>query len=105
MTSFLTENKDGTMNLNLEIGRVYKLDHQRKGVFIAQLTGIEEGDEADEQFLTMKYDVRIGTDQARLAISPKDEVRVSNIRPSLIIAIEETEDGEWRLQKKNPKRK
>jgi hypothetical protein len=65
-------------------------------VFVAQLLAIETGDDIDPIFLKVKYDVRSGTDQERLAINPgKDDVRVSNLRPSLITSIEPTEEGNW----------
>ena len=82
----------------LKIGQVYSIHHKRKGHFVAQLIGIEEtplGDEADDIFLKVKYDVRQGTSQANLAISPKDRVRVSGLRPSLVISMEPTEEQKW----------
>ena len=89
----------------LKIGQVYSIHHKRKGHFVAQLIGIEEtslGDEADDIFLKVKYDVRQGTSQANLAISPKDRVRVSGLRPSLVISMEPTEEQKWLQEIKVP---
>jgi hypothetical protein len=89
----------------LKIGQVYSIHHKRKGAFVAQLIGIEEtpeGDEADDIFLKVKYDVRQGTSQANLAISPKDRVRVSGLRPSLILSMEPTEEQKWLQEVKVP---
>jgi len=69
------------------------------------MIGIEEtslGDEADDIFLKVKYDVRQGTSQANLAISPKDRVRVSGLRPSLVISMEPTEEQKWLQEIKVP---
>lgn len=86
----------------LKVGKVYRVTHARKGTFIAQLIGVEQGDPGDEHdtiFLTMKYDVRAGTGQVGLAVNPgKDAFRVSNLRPSLIIKIEEVEAKDWNLE-------
>ena len=89
----------------LKIGQVYSIHHKRKGHFVAQLIGIEEtppGDEVDDIFLKVKYDVRQGTSQANLAISPKDRVRVSGLRPSLVLSMEPTEEQEWLREVKVP---
>ena len=89
----------------LKIGQVYLIHHKRKGTFIAQLVGIEDappGDEADDIFLKVKYDVRKGTSQANLAISPKDRVRVSGLRPSLVTSMEPTEEQNWLREVKVP---
>lgn len=87
------------MKKDLEIGKIYSIHHRKKGHFVAQLLEVVPawgGDEADEVFLTMKYDTRAGTDQVGLAIAPgKSKVRVSNLRPSHILSIKETEKGEW----------
>ena len=89
----------------LKIGQVYLIHHKRKGTFVAQLIGIQqasEDDEADDIFLKVKYDVRQGTAQANLAISPKDRVRVSGLRPSLILSMEPTEEQKWLREVKVP---
>ena len=89
----------------LKIGQVYLIHHKRKGTFIAQLIGIQQAsadDEADDIFLRVKYDVRQGTSQANLAISPKDRVRVSGLRPSLVISMEPTEEQKWLREVKVP---
>jgi len=89
----------------LKIGQVYLIHHKRKGTFIAQLVGIEDappGDETDDIFLKVKYDVRRGTPQANLAISPKDRVRVSGLRPSLVTSMEPTEEQNWLREVKVP---
>ncbi|HLE05542.1 MAG TPA: hypothetical protein VI729_13140 [Anaerolineales bacterium] len=89
----------------LKIGQVYLIHHKRKGTFVAQLIGIQQAsadDEADDIFLKVKYDVRQGTAQANLAISPKDRVRVSGLRPSLITSMEPTEEQNWLREVKVP---
>ena len=89
----------------LKIGQVYLIHHKRKGTFIAQLIGIEEtypGDQADDIILQVKYDVRRGTPQENLAISPKDRVRVSGLRPSLVTSMEPTEEQTWLREVKVP---
>ena len=84
------------MELKWKVGNVYKFSHKRKGTFVGQLIEIVPGDDIDPQFLTVKYDVRVGTDQVRLATTPgKNDVRVSNLRPSLILQIEEQEGEHW----------
>ena len=50
------------MNIEMEYGKVYKIWHKRKGAFVAQFLGVVEGDEADAQFIHVRYDVRGGTD-------------------------------------------
>lgn len=90
----------------LQIGRVYKIVHTRKGEFIGQFLGYDDeperlGDKVDKVFLTFKFDVRVGTDQAHMSTGVKFEsgekapVRVSNLRPSLITEIQLSPDGEW----------
>mgnify|MGYP001612700906 CR=1 FL=1 len=81
----------------LNIGSIYRIEHQRKGTFIGQLIDIEplpEGD-AEAIVLVMKYDVRQGTAQAGLAIDAKQRVRVSGLRPSLIVSLEPSEENDW----------
>lgn len=94
------------MEKKLTKGDVYTIHHKSKGVFVAQLIDIVEawpGDEYDTVFLTMKYDVRAGTDQVGLAITPgKDQVRVSNLRPSKISKIEKFEGESWLRDVKVP---
>lgn len=80
---------------NIKINKIYKVLHQRKGAFVAQLIGFEEGDDIDPIIMVMKYDVRVGTAQAGLAMTPKQRVRVSGIRPSLVSRIEETNEDSW----------
>lgn len=93
----------------LKIGSVYRIQHTRKGSFVAMLVAVEEtqaGDKQDELFLTMKYDVRAGTDQVGLSIAHgKDRVRISNLRPSLIRQIDEEENGEWLREVVTPEEK
>lgn len=82
--------------IKMTVGNVYQLLHKKKGNFIGQLIDIVEGDDIDPKFYTFKYDVRLGTDQLRLAVNPgKDKVRVSNIRLSLVSKIEEIKDDHW----------
>lgn len=87
---------------DLEIGHVYRIAHERKGHFTAQLIDIvdtPEGDDKDDVFLTVKIDVRAGTDQFRMRTASKQsragDVRISNLRPSLIFQMRETEEGGW----------
>ena len=93
----------------LKRGTVYEVDHERKGRFIGQFLGFDDeperlGDKVDKVFLTFKYDVRAGTDQAHMQVGVKDEagymkpVRVSNLRPSLIRSIRQTEEQQWLLE-------
>ncbi len=87
---------------DLKIGKVYTFHHIRKGTFVGQLIGVERADsrdEADDLFLTVKYDVRTGTDQERLKVNA-GEIRVSNLRPSLIIQIDDIEEGGWLRKQK-----
>lgn len=94
------------MKKDLEIGKIYSIHHRKKGHFVAQLIEVVsawEGDETDDVFLTMKYDTRAGTDQVGLAIAPgKSKVRVSNLRPSHILSIKETLEGEYLRAAKVP---
>ena len=89
---------------NIEIGRVYRIRHKRKGEFVAQVIDIEKREDAIDPFIiVVKYDVRYGTDQNRLQRTDlKDAktgrplgVRVSGLRPSLITLIEKTEEQKW----------
>jgi hypothetical protein len=83
---------------SLEVGKCYSVHHSRKGHFVGQLLAVVQTDaldEADTVLLTMKIDVRAGTDQAAIARSPREGVHVVNIRPSLVYQIELTEDSEW----------
>lgn len=91
---------------DLKEGKIYKIAHARKGHFVGMFLGWDDeafriGDKEDFVFLTFKYDVRVGTDQAHLSTGVKDTtgvpsaVRVSNLRPSLILKITETEEQEW----------
>jgi hypothetical protein len=85
---------------DIVIGRIYAVQHTRKGHFVGELIGIEDtpaGDPQDQFFLTLKIDVRKGTDQARLA-NASEAVAVKNIRPSLIVSIAETNREQWLRQ-------
>jgi len=95
----------------LRVGGVYKIAHQRKGAFVAQFLGFDDeptriGDTEDRVFLTVKYDVRVGTAQAHMSTGVKQEtgerapVRVSNLRPSLVDSMEETQEQQWLLEVK-----
>lgn len=87
---------------DLTIGKVYAVHHKRKGHFKAQLIDIvraDEGDEQDAVLLTMKMDTREGTGQERLARSP-GAVTVTNIRPSLVLNIDELPGEDWLLQQR-----
>lgn len=100
-------------DIKLTKNKIYRIWHERKGSFVARLIEIVPsypGDEYDKEYLHMIYDVRAGTDQVGLAVTPgKDKVRESNLRPSLIIKIEEVPEGEDWLRKvelpKPPKKK
>ncbi|HLE03989.1 MAG TPA: hypothetical protein VI729_05160 [Anaerolineales bacterium] len=85
--------------LQVEVGKVYRITHKRKGTFVAQVIGVEQADPSDKVdslFITVKYDVREGTDQARLSIEEgKQAVRVSNLRPSLVENVELLEEESW----------
>lgn len=89
----------------LKVGDVYTFHHVRKGTFVGQLIGVEKADpedEADDLFLTVKYDVRVGTGQEHMKTTGVD-IRVSNLRPSLLVAIDDYDGKSWLLQKKAPK--
>lgn len=91
-------NKKIELKIGPEIGEVYQITHTKKGTFVGQLIDIvdSEGDEYDQLFLTFKYDVRVNTDQERLSPEPgKMDVRVSNLRPSLILKLERLEGEDW----------
>ena len=91
------------MNIEMEYGKVYKIWHKRKGAFVAQFLGVVEGDEADAQFIHVRYDVRVGTDQAHLSTNlGKQDVRESNLRPSLITKIELFDGPHWLRELKPP---
>lgn len=98
----------------LKRGVVYEIQHERKGTFVGHFLGHDGepsrlGDKQDRVFLTFKYDVRTGTAQARMSTGVKLEgkglapVRVSNLRPSLIESIRQTQEQEWLLKVKVPK--
>lgn len=98
----------------LREGAVYQIRHARKGTFIGQFLGFDDepsrlGDPEDRVFLTFKYDIRVGTPQAHLSTGVKIDgtreyapVRVSNLRPSLIESIQETQEQQWLLEVKVP---
>jgi len=76
------------------------MQHKRKGHFVGELIALADApadDSQDKFFLTMKIDVRKGTDQARLA-NAGEAVAVKNIRPSLLLSIAETEREQWLRQ-------
>lgn len=83
----------------LKNDKVYEIHHERKGKFVAVLLDVipaDKGDECDEVYLYIRYDVRTGTDQARLQTTgSKQRYRKSNIRPSLILQIEEYQGDHW----------
>jgi len=83
---------------DLHIGKVYSIHHRRKGYFIGRLLEVikaEPGDEADSVLLQFEIDVRPGTDQNRLANAGNEATAIRNIRPSLILSIEETDAADW----------
>ncbi len=90
------------MDKTLTIGRVYAIGHKRKGDFRAVLIDIVPGDAADPELLTVKIDTRPGSGQERLARTARAAVTVTNLRPSLIVRIEEmTGEGEsWLLSQR-----
>lgn len=83
----------------VKVRSIYRFEHHSKGSFVAKVTGIGpvwEGDEIDDHFIYVIYDVRAGTDQARLSTKPEKEyVRESALRPSKISAVTEHEGGDW----------
>lgn len=85
---------------NLVIGRVYAVGHRRKGDFRGQLIDIVPGDAADSQLLTFKIDTRPGSGQERLAHAKNAHITVTNLRPSLIVRIEEMPDDDWLLSQR-----
>lgn len=85
---------------SLVIGKVYAIGHKRKGDFRGQLIDIVEGDAQDPQFLTFKIDTRPGSGQERLARSKHAAITVTNVRPSLVVRIEEMPDDEWLLSQR-----
>ena len=102
------------MGANLKLGNTYRIKHKRKGEFVVQLIGIEETThptEVDKFFLTCRYDVRVGTDQAHMSFGTKSEktgqpapFRVSNLRPTLIDKIEPIKEH-WLRELKLPQPK
>lgn len=98
----------------LKDGVIYEIIHERKGTFVGQFMGYDDepsriDDKQDKVFLTFKYDVRVGTAQEHLSKQVKLEgggyapVRVSNLRPSLVEEIRQTQKQEWLLKVKLPK--
>lgn len=87
---------------DVKIGKIYDVHHKRKGPFVAQLINFEKCDKVDPVIMVMKYDVRAGTAQAGLATTPTQAVRVSGIRPSLVLRIEETDGDSWLREVKVP---
>lgn len=84
----------------LVVGKVYAIGHKRKGDFRAQLIDIVDGDKQDPQLLTFKIDTRPGSGQERLAHAKNARVTVTNIRPSLVVRIDEMPDDEWLLSQR-----
>jgi hypothetical protein len=80
---------------DLTIGKVYAIGHKRKGDFRAQLVDIVPGDAADPVFLMFKIDTREGSGQEKLARARSAKITVTNLRPSLIMRIEEMPDDDW----------
>jgi len=91
---------------DLNVGGVYAVHHKRKGHFKAQLIAIvpSADDPQDSILLTMKMDTRETGGQSHLARSPSG-VTVTNIRPSLIVSIEEMPDEDWLMQIRVPEEK
>ena len=95
----------------VRVGNIYRFEHSSKQSFVAKVRGIGpawEGDEVDDHFVYVIYDVRAGTDQSYLSTKPeKENVRESALRPSKINAVKEHEGGEWlreiKIQKKGLK--
>lgn len=82
---------------DFSIGQIYSVHHARKGYFVGELMAIvptPKGDQQDAFFLTMKIDVRKGTDQAHLA-NASESVALKNIRPSLILSYQVTTQEDW----------
>jgi len=89
------------MTKNLVIGKVYAIGHKRKGDFRAQLIDIVPGDAQDPQLLTFKIDTRPGSGQERLARSKGASITVTNVRPSLVVRIDEMPgNDEWLLSQR-----
>ena len=92
----------------VEVGNIYRFEHSSKQSFVAKVTGIGpawEGDEVDDHFVYVIYDVRAGTDQAYLSTKPeKENVRESALRPSKISGVSKHEGGDWLREVKSEKR-
>lgn len=97
----------------INIGKIYKIQHDRKGTFVGQFMGFDDepsrlGDKEDKVFLIFKYDIRVGTTQEHMSFGVKLEtgekvpVRVSGLRPSLITEIKQTDDESWLREVKVP---
>lgn len=86
----------------LEVGKVYKIRHRKKGEFIVQVLEIlptDKEDMADDFLLFCRYDVRAGTSQVGLSLAPgKMKTRESGLRPSHILGIEELTGESWKQQ-------
>lgn len=86
----------------LEVGKVYRIRHRKKGSFVVQVLRIipaEKNDMADDFLLFCRYDVRAGTSQVGLSLAPgKMRIRESSLRPSHILSIDELIGESWRQQ-------
>ena len=100
----------------LKLGVVYEIEHERKGTFVGKLIAFDDeaariGDPEDKVYLTFVFDIRVGTAQAHMSKGVKDErgvpldTRTSNIKPSLITQIRQTDRQEWLLKVKTPRLK
>ncbi len=98
----------------LKPGLVYEIKHERKGTFVGKFVGYDDepqrlGDKKDKVLLHFVFDIRVGTSQEHMATGVKTErgalvpTRNSNLRPSLIEEIRQTEKQEWLLDVKTPK--
>jgi hypothetical protein len=92
------------MELELKRGEVYRFWHERAGEFVAQVLDLVPGDEADPEFIYVKIDVRPGSGQERLALSTAG-IRERNLRPSLILKVEQLEGEHWLREIKLPQEK
>ncbi len=101
---------------SLKPGLVYEIEHERKGTFVGKLVGFDDeaeriGDKEDKVYLKFVFDIRVGTAQAHMSKGVKDEsgspleTRTSNIKPSLITNIRQTDKQEWLLRVKTPRLK
>ena len=101
---------------SLKPGLVYEIEHERKGTFVGKFVGFDDeakriGDQEDRVYLKFVFDIRVGTPQEHLSKGVKDEsgvqvpTRTSNLKPSLIAKIRQTDKQEWLLKVKTPRLK